>query len=415
MEDTRHFTTAKSAFAQPFRAHERRFRVIYDQGINQLANDPMITFAKSVPSRNIMQRFLLMTLGLLCIAPGYTFAQSTAGGGSAVPFLLIAPNARYAAMGEAGTAIANDVNASFFNIGGLGFQKNTQVSINYSKWLPQFNADLHYGFLTGSMFFEELGGTMSAHIVYLDLGEFQQTFENGQQGQRFRSQEYAIGIGYSTELSDDVGLGVQARYIESNLSNIKIEGVEGSGVGRSVGLDIGALWKPKTNWGMPEDFLSFGATLSNVGPKIHYIDIQQADPLPTSFRLGSAFHVVKDEFNDLTFTADINKLLINRPDSGQVDPVPISLVTAWGNGKGVELSLGAEYWYDDAIALRAGYFTESANSGNREFLTFGAGVRYEEFGLDFSYINTIEEAHPLANTLRFSLLVDLDHKKKTTP
>lgn len=339
-------------------------------------------------------------------------AQTTAGGGSAVPFLLIAPNARYAGMGEAGTAIASDVNASFFNVGGLGFQKNTQVSINYSKWLPQFNADLHYGFLTGAMFVEDLQGTINAQITYLDLGEFQQTFENGNQGQRFRSQEYAIGLGYSTDVADDLGIGVQGRYIESNLSSIKIEGESGSGVGRSFGLDIGVLWKPLTDWGMPEDFLSFGMMLSNLGPKIHYIDIQQADPLPTSLRLGGAFHVVEDEFNDLTFTADINKLLINRTDSGRkVDPVPISLVTAWGNGKGVELSLGAEYWYDEAIALRAGYFTESETSGNREFLTFGAGVRYQEFGLDFSYINTIEEAHPLANTLRFSLLVDLD---KTT-
>ncbi len=340
--------------------------------------------------------------------------SSTAGGGSAVPFLLIAPNARYAGMGEAGTAISSDVNAIFFNIGGLGFQENTQVSINYSKWLPQFNADLHYGFLSGSTFIEKLQGTMSAHITYLDLGEFQQTFDNGQQGQRFRSQEYAIGVGYSTQISDDVGLGVQGRYIESNLSSIKIEGVEGSGVGRSFGLDFGTLWKPKTDWGLPEDFLSLGLMLSNLGPKIHYIDIQQADPLPTSLRLGTAFHVVEDEFNDLTFTVDVNKLLINRTDSGtKVDPVPISLVTAWGNGKGVELSMGAEYWYDKAIALRAGYFTESEESGNREFLTFGAGVRYQEFGLDFSYINTIEEAHPLANTLRFSLIVDLDKTKET--
>ena len=349
---------------------------------------------------------------LACAMFAFSFSHplltaQTAGGGSAVPFLQIAPNARYAGMGEAGTAIASDVNATFFNIGGLGFQKHTQVSINYSKWLPQFNADLHYGFLTGSMFIEKLDGTVSAHITYLDLGEFQQTFDGGEQGQRFRSQEYAIGAGYSTALSDELAAGVQGRYIESNLSSIKIGDVEGSGVGRSFGLDLGVLWKPKTNWGMPEDFL-------NLGPKIHYLDIQQADPLPTAMRLGAAFHVVKDEFNDLTFTADINKLLINRTDSGRkVDPVPISLVTAWGNGKGVELSLGAEYWYDDAVALRAGYFTESEVSGNREFLTFGAGVRYQEFGLDFSYINTIEEAHPLANTLRFSLIVDLDHKKAT--
>ena len=360
--------------------------------------------------------FLLTTITCLTLRIDPLHAQSTAAGGSAVPFLQIAPNARYAGMGEAGTAIASDVNAIFFNVGGLGFQDHTQVSINYSKWLPQFNADLHYGFLSGAMYIEKLDGMVNAHITYLDLGEFQQTFENGELGQRFRSQEWAIGVGYATSVTDDFALGLQGRYIESNLSSVKIEGVEGSGVGRSFGLDVGALYKPKTDFGMPADFLSFGLMLSNLGPKIHYIDIQQADPLPTALRLGTAFHVVEDDYNDLTFTVDINKLLINRTDSGRkVDPVPVSLVTSWGNGQGVELSMGAEYWYDDVIALRAGYFTESEASGNREFLTFGAGVRYQEFGLDFSYINTIEEAHPLANTLRFSLIVDLDHDKVATP
>ncbi len=105
-------------------------------------------------------------------------------------------------------------------------------------------------------------------------------------------------------------------------------------------------------------------------------------------------------------------LLVNRPDSVSVDPVPKSLVTSWSNGKGVEWSMGVEYWYEQLVALRAGYFTETAAGGNRRFLTFGAGLRYDMYGFDFSYINTIEDAHPLANTLRFSLVVDFDHQAK---
>ncbi|KXK53290.1 MAG: type IX secretion system outer membrane channel protein PorV [Chlorobi bacterium] len=352
-------------------------------------------------------RRLLPAFSLLWLAPIVVSAQTT-GGGSAVPFLLISPNARNSAIGESGTGTANDINATFWNIGGLAYQKNTQLGLTYSKWLPQFNADLHYSYLAGSTFVNDLDGVLSGQITFLDLGEFQQTFENGQAGQKFRSLEFAIGVGYATKLSDDVGAGIQARFIQSNLSSVPVANEQGSGIGRSVGFDIGAIWKPQTDWGMPKDFLSLGATITNIGPKIHYIDIAQADPLPTMFRFGTGLHLVQDEFNDLTFSLDIAKLLVNRPSDREVDPVPKSLVTAWSNGKGVELATGLEYWYEQLVALRAGYFTESANGGNREFLTFGAGLRYDIYGFDFSYINTIEDTHPLANTLRFTLVVDFD-------
>lgn len=359
---------------------------------------------------------LPLALLLFLVCGGTTVAQSTgASGGSAVPFLLISPNARNGGMGEAGTAVTKDINATFYNIGGLAYSRNTQVSLTYSKWLPQFNADLHYSYLNASTYVEDLDGTINGHFIFLDLGQFVQTFENGRTGDNFRSLEFSIGAGYSTKVSDDVGAGVQARYIQSNLSNgAQVGNEKGSGIGRSVAFDIGALYTPAfgEDLGFPDDFISIGAALNNVGPKIHYIDVTQADPLPTNFRLGIGLHMVTDEFNDLTIAADMSKLLVNRPSIAEVDPVPKSLVTAWGNGKGVEWSIGTEYWYDQSVALRAGYFTETVAGGNRRFLTFGAGVRYDMYGFDFSYINTIEETHPLANTLRFTFMVDFD---KATP
>jgi hypothetical protein len=115
-------------------------------------------------------------------------------------------------------------------------------------------------------------------------------------------------------------------------------------------------------------------------------------------------NVLKDEFNDWKFAFDIAKLLVKR-DSISADPLPKSLVTGWKN-PGVEFSIGSEYWYEHIVALRAGYFTEPSVLGNRKYWNFGAGVRYDVFQLDFSFINTIEQNHPLANTMRFSLLVD---------
>lgn len=351
-------------------------------------------------------RRLSPALSFFLLVAATVSAQVSGGsGGSAVPFLIIPPNARSGGMGEVGTGVSKDINATFYNVGGLAYQKNTQVSLTYSKWLPQFNADLHYSYLNGATYVEDLNGTINGHMIFLDLGEFQQTFETGMQGAKFRSLEFAVGAGYSSMVDDDIGVGVQARYIQSNLSSVTV-GNEKPGIGRSVAFDIGALWTPKTDWGMPEDFLNLGINFANIGPKIHYVDVTQADPLPTTVRLGAGFHLLEDEFNDLTFGIDMSKLLVNRPTDTEVDPVPKSLVTAWGNGRGVEWSLGMEYWYEQLVALRAGYFTETTAGGNRKFFTFGAGLRYDMYGFDFSYINTIEEAHPLANTLRFTFAVD---------
>ena len=142
--------------------------------------------------------------------------------------------------------------------------------------------------------------------------------------------------------------------------------------------------------------------MQNVGPKITYIN--ESDPLPTNLRLGVAYSLFKDEYNDLTILADMSKLLVYR-DSLTADPVPKSFITAWKN-PGVDWALGMEYWYNQIFAMRAGYFSEPAVLGNRRFWNFGAGIRYDIFHMDFSYINAIEENHPLAGTMRFSMLVD---------
>jgi len=354
---------------------------------------------------------LLAIMALLLISSGKDlFAQA---GGSSVPFLLISPDARASGMGETGVAVADDINAIYWNPGGLAFLDYfpdvnddipySQVALSFSPWLPQFNADLFYSYGTVGKYFEELDGTAAFNFMYMNLGEFTRTAENGDILGKFNSNEFSLGVAYGTRITDDLGVGVQLRYIQSNLTPTSASQKE-AGRGISAAFDIGVLYKPS---GIRifdvRDPLSFGFNLQNVGPKITYIN--ESDPLPTNLKLGFAWKLVKDEFNDLKIAFDMQKLLVKR-DGINSDPLPLSLISAWKN-PGVELAFGAEYWYERVFAFRAGYFTEPSSLGNRQFWNFGAGVRYDIFKLDFSFINTIEENHPLANTMRFSMLVDL--------
>jgi hypothetical protein len=168
--------------------------------------------------------------------------------------------------------------------------------------------------------------------------------------------------------------------------------------------------------------LSAGLNLSNIGPGVQYTDRAQKDPLPTLLRLGWSFtmDLDADGYNTLTLANDFSKIMARNDTTGNADGVFKALVSSWDTytryngteyvdvslGEQLMIGSGLEYWYDDKFALRGGYYYESPKNGNREFVTLGAGIRYNIFGVDFSYIYTINEDHPLANTIRFSLLVN---------
>jgi hypothetical protein len=341
-------------------------------------------------------------LAILMCSTAAAFSQA---GGAAVPFLLIAPDARASGMGEVGTAIADNINAVFWNPAGLGFQTNQrQIALSFSKWLPQFNADLFYSYGTYGQYVEALDGTIAGTFIFMNLGEFKRTAVDGTELGTFRSNEFSLGVSYGTQIGTDVAAGVQIKYIQSNLAPAGAQQAS-AGVGISGAFDLGFLWKPSQLSILGanlDNVLSLGVNLQNVGPKMTYLN--ESDPLPTMLRWGIGTKLVEDEFNDLLISVDFGKLLVSRDSLGS-DPIPQSFVTAWGKG-GLEMGIGMEYVYDQAVSLRGGYFTEPAAAGGRQFFTLGAGVEYDVFILDFSYILTIEDNHPLANTLRFSLLVD---------
>jgi len=370
--------------------------------------------------------FLVLTGGFV--------SEVKAQGEAAVPFLLLAPDSRAGGIGESGGGLADNSSAVFWNPAGIAFLTGSEVSITHSNWLPQFNLDLFYEYLTYRQYIEDIGGSFTASITYMNYGEFIRTDDSSPDPiGTFRSFDAALTLGYAAKVSNDWGLGFNFRLIHSRLADQGAGYEKGEGVATSVSFDIATMWRP-THFDIPfvadlSNKFSMGINLSNLGPKIYYIDQAQADPIPTNFRLGFAVKLMEDQYNSLTYTLDFSKLLVDKGTAfrGVVDTVTENknerddfykaIFTAWADEpfneelRDIVTSMGLEYWYgepsDFMFALRGGFFYEDPSYGNRKFMTLGAGLRYDIYGFDFSYITTDVfeggENHPLNNTLRFTV------------
>ena len=352
---------------------------------------------------------------ILAVVTLFPAARLLAQGDSAVPFLLIAPNSRASGIGETGTGSVDDASAIFWNPAALAFLKGQEVSLTHANWLPQFHlSDLFYDYLNYRQDIEGIGGTVGASVTYLNLGEFVVTDRDPTEIGRFKAYELAVSAAYATKAFDDLGVGLNLRFIRSSLSPIATPGGGGNktGVASTVSADIAMMYRP-TELDVPligdiGKKFSAGFNLSNLGPKLTYINAAQADPLPTNLRVGFGYKILEDEYNSMTYSLDFSRLLVRRRGD-QSDPFYKAIFTAWGDGSGlrkINTSMGVEYWYGSPklIALRAGHFFEDPSFGNRNFWTFGAGIRYDIYGFDFSYISAAEN-HPLSDTIRFSLVI----------
>jgi hypothetical protein len=362
-----------------------------------------------------MSKFKICMVLVLAIITANVYAQ----GESAVPFLLIGPNSRNAGMGETGAGLVNDASAMFWNPAGLAFQKGIEVSLTHSPWLPGLGlGDLFYDYLSGKYYLKKFKGTLGVSITYLNIGTIIRTDEFGNEIGEYKAFDGALAVGYGTKVTKDLGIGIVTRFIYSKLATGTVGNEQGSGIAYDLSFDLSALWRPtKTKLKFIDNRLGIGLNFSNLGPKVTYVDAAQADPLPSNLRFGIGYDLVKTEFNNLTLAVDLNKLVVKRRDEGKSDPLYKAIFTAWTPDliHTIQASVGAEYWYGlpKLIGLRAGYFYEDPNHGKRKFITLGAGLRYSNYGFDFSYISTIEENHPLANTLRFTLLVNFGVQEKT--
>jgi len=373
---------------------------------------------------------VFLALGLQSLkAQSNTAGQDVVGSKTittAVPFLLVTPDSRAGAMGEAGVAIADDANAIHWNASGLAYvEKKIGVAMSYSPWLRSLGIpDINLVYLSGFYNIGEKGGVIGSSLRYFSLGEIDFTDIQGQPVGSDKPNEFALDVAYARKVSDVLSAAVTLRYIHSRLaSNANISG-DLKPV-NSVAGDVSLLYRKdftinNTSGGLPTTFSS-GINISNIGPKVSYTDVSgDRDFIPVNLRIGYAFKFQFDEFNSLTFTNDFNKLLVPSVDSlgqggGRSDlPLLEGMFTSFGDADGgfseelseINIAVGLEYWYREVFAARAGFFYEDPEKGNRKFFTVGAGIKYNVFGLDFAYLAPIEQNHPLQNTLRFTLSYD---------
>lgn len=341
--------------------------------------------------------FPLIVVMLFSVGVGNLFAQGEAAG----EFLLIAPGARAGGMGEANVAIANDASAAYWNPAGLANIEKREFTIMHASWLPQFNlGDLYYDYASYVHPWQGLG-TFGLSAIYLSLGEQVRTGERGDELGRFSSYNLAIAGSYGTKLNERLSIGMSLKYIYLKLADFGAGEEKGKGNGYSLAADFGVLYK--LPW---ISRMSVGANLSNMGPKIAFIDAAQADPIPTNLKAGLAYKLLDGEYNQLTLCWDVNKLLVVKHEDGTSDSFYKAIFSSWTDSKQrtikrLSSSIGAEYWYNHIFALRTGYFYEDI--GKRRFLTFGGGLRFSMYGFDFGYISADKEGSPLADTMRFSL------------
>lgn len=377
---------------------------------------------------------------------------------TAVPFLVIGPDTRSGAMGDAGVAISADANSIHWNPAKLAFaEKDMELSLSYSPWLRKLVRDMNLAYLSG---YKKIGDNQAVGgaLRYFSLGSIQFTDNQGTNLLLFKPTEFSVDGAYSIKLSERFSGGLGARFIYSNLTG----GVSNTGgdskPGTAFAVDVAGFYtNDDVRIGNFDAIVSAGFNISNIGSKMSYTSAAQRDFIPVNLRIGPAVTLLLDDFNSLTFTVDANKLLVPSipvyasDSSGFITDANGDLVIASGRDNNVGLASGIfgsftdapgnvtqyadgtvevekgsvfreemqeiniatgfEYWYADQFALRGGYFYENPVKGNRQFFTLGAGVKYNIFSFDFSYLIAAQQRNPLANTLRFTLKLNFAEAK----
>ncbi|MEJ6748606.1 MAG: type IX secretion system outer membrane channel protein PorV [Flavobacteriales bacterium] len=395
--------------------------------------------------KKILILFLSVTLGFNSFSQDVDYDDILGGNlntiTTAVPFLLISPDSKSGAMGDVGVATTPDASSMHWNPAKLAFTKDDiGISVSIVPWLRELVPDINLQYIGGYYKLND-NEAIGYELRYFSLGDITFTDGSGQVIGQYKPNEMAFGTAYSRKLSRDFSIAISARYIYSNLTGGQTAGGTETIAGQSIAADVSTYYtKPITIADKKSD-ISFGMNISNIGNKISYTETITRDFIPINLRLGTDVTTEIDDYNKMSFAIDFNKLLVPSPPiydadgnliagkdpevsvvsgmfqsfgdaPGEIDetgnPVPGSIFKE--EMREINISAGFEYWYANQFALRAGYFHEHDTKGGRKYLTFGSGVKYNVFALDFSYListSNIGGTNPLANTMRFTLVFDL--------
>ena len=352
---------------------------------------------------------------------------------TAAPFLLISPDSRGAAMGDLGAATSADANSIHWNASKLAFiEGDAGISLSAAPWLRQLVPDVWFYYMSGYKKIDKQS-TVAMSLRYFTLGDIQFTDNNGNSNGNYEPKEFALDGAYARRLSDNLSLGIALRFIFSDLARGQV-GTSGAEIkaGIAGAGDVSATYKNDMKIGERDFDYSIGGNISNIGNKITYTTEANRDFIPVNLRLGTFWNTQIDEYNEIGFGVDFNKLLVPTPqytydtlgniDGRIIDDGPLiqGMLSSFGDAPGgfreelkeFTYSIGLEYWYAKQFALRAGYFHEAETKGARQYATFGAGLKYKVFQIDAAYLQPFTRRHPLQNTIRFSLLFDIDAFKQ---
>jgi hypothetical protein len=404
--------------------------------------------------------------GILAIFSGITFGASAQNGvtqndvdgrlglntiTTALPFMSITPDSRAGGMGEAGTALSGSSTSIYWNTSMLIFAEDkSEISVSYTPWLRNLTNDMHLSYASGYYKFgrHAVGGALR----FFSLGEITYTDNNATFIRTDKPSEFELAAGYAFKLSDKLSVGINGKFAYSNLTGgYVVEGVDTrAAIAGAADVSFTYFTKDAKIKSLDGDY-TFAFTINNIGNKVSYSSSQTRDFIPMNLKIANAYKMRFDKYNSLTVALEFQKLLVPTPAiytqdtdgnvimvSGHSNNVGVikgmvqSFYDAPGtpikdnsgnyvqnsdgsyqikkNSKFVEelseinIALGMEYWYNNLLAIRAGYFYEAPNKGNRQFFNFGAGLKYNRFGIDISYLAAVGgRRSPLANTLRFTL------------
>ncbi|TPV34224.1 type IX secretion system outer membrane channel protein PorV [Paucihalobacter ruber] len=369
-----------------------------------------------------------------------------------VPFMLIAPDARAAGMGDIGVATSVDGFSQQWNAAKYAFSEaKSGLGLSYTPYLSRLVNDISIGYLT---YFNRLSenSAISGSFKYFSLGDITLTQGPNDPGLNVKPNEFTADIAYTLRLADQFAMGVTMRYLRSDLRINQID--PNARPAGTFGVDISGYYQSEEL--AYSDFYGRwrgGFAIQNLGPKFRYDDGGRENFQPTTLRLGGGFDFIFDDYNKLGLTTEFTKLLVPTPpllgtrieyedvnDNGTFDEGDIEIdrqnnviiagqdsnvgfmqgiFQSFGDAPGgfseelreITWALGAEYTYQDSFALRAGYFNESDDKGARKFFALGAGFKYTTIQIDLSYLFSASQVQsPLENTLRFSLTFNFGDK-----
>ena len=367
----------------------------------------------------MLKKFI--NLNILFILGGYCLlnAQSTRSITTAVPFLQVSADARAAGVGDQGVATSPDVFSQQWNSSKYAFlEDELGIGVNVTPYLTKLVNDIVLANLTGYKQLENGRSAVAVGFRYFSLGEIDFTDSEGVQYATEKPNELALDLSYSMKLSDYYSMSVAGRYLRSDLrlnAQNSAEASTDASPGNSFGVDITGYYQSREMaLGDIDGIIRAGFSISNIGPKMSYSEGTESF-IPTNLRIGGGMDFVIDAFNVVKGTVEFSKLLVpsTQIDGSNLNESAFSgIFTSFGDNpdgfsgeiKEFTMAIGAEYVYNEAFALRLGYFGENEDYGARNFISFGAGFKYTTIGIDMSYLfSTSSVPSPLEGTLRFGL------------